>query len=92
MKLEYVVAGLLFLFGVVSAFRSLSEPVTDETGRVRFLIAVHEAAKALFWLSLGAFFLTYGISGGAAEVRWLVLVPIGMAVVRLLAASAIGRT
>jgi hypothetical protein len=90
--LEYVLAGVLFLFGAVSAARSLAEPVVDERGRGRLLIAVHEASRALFWFSLGGFFLAYRLTDGAPEVRWLLLGPIGMAAVRMLSASALSRT
>jgi hypothetical protein len=90
--LEYVLAGSLFLFGLVSAWRSLTDPTTDEEGRARFLIAVHDAAKALFWFSLGGFFLAYGLSNGAPEARWLALVPIAMAAIRMVAASVLSRT
>jgi hypothetical protein len=92
LKLEYIVAGFLFVFGVVSAFRSLANPVTDEQGKARFLIAVHESTKALFWLSLGGFFLAYGISDGAPEVRWLAVVPIAIAALRMVTASVLSRT
>jgi hypothetical protein len=91
-KPEYVVAGLLFLFGVVSAFRSLARPVTDESGRARFLIAVHESTKALFWLSLGGFFLAYGVTDGAPEVRWLAVIPIAIAALRMVTASVLSRS
>jgi hypothetical protein len=89
---EYVVAGLLFLFGIVSAVRSLREPPAEERGGTRVLIAVHDAARAMFWLSLGGFFLAYGLADGAPEVRYLALVPVLMAVIRLLAASRLSRT
>jgi hypothetical protein len=91
MKLEYALAGILFLVGAVSAGRSLASPITDEHGRPRFLIAVHEAAKALFWFSFGGFFLAYGLSNGAPEVRWLALVPISMGAIRMVAASVLSR-
>ena len=92
MKLEYFLAGLLFVFGIVSAMRSLANPIPDERASGRFLIAIHEAAKALFWLALGGFFLAYGLADGAPEVRWLAIVPVTLAAVRLLAASALSRT
>jgi hypothetical protein len=91
-KIEYVLAGLLFVFGLVSAFRSLTQPVIDERGRARFLIAVHESTKALFWLSLGGFFLAYGITDRAPEVRWLAVVPIAIAALRMVTASVLSRT
>ena len=89
--IEYLAAGLLFLFGTVSAARSIREPSADENGGDRLLFAVHDAAKALFWLALGGFFLAYRLTDGAPEMRWLLLVPIAMAGIRLLAASVLSR-
>lgn len=88
---EYIVAGLLFLFGTVSAIRSLREPPAEERGSMRVLIAIHDAARAMFWLSLSGFFLAYGLTDRAPEVRYLVLIPVLMAVVRLLTASRLSR-
>src|SRR5688572_26332785 len=56
---ELAAGGLLLLIGVRSAVSSIREVAPDEPGRVRALIALHEAAKAGFWLALGAFFLGY---------------------------------
>lgn len=71
--------------------RSIREPSADEKGGDRFLFAVHDAAKALFWFALGGFFLAYRLTDGAPEMRWLLLVPIAMAGIRLLAASMLSR-
>lgn len=92
MKLEYVVGGLLILFGLVSAVRSLVSPATADERRIRLLIAIHDAAKAMFWISLGGFFVLYAAAEEQEVVRWLVLVPIGMAAIRLLSASVLSRT
>ena len=92
MKLEYWLAIPLLLFGLVSAFRSLARPVEDERATGRLLLAVHEASRSMFWLALGGFFLAYGLADGAPEVRWLALVPVVLAAVRLLTASALSRT
>jgi len=91
-KLEYVVGGLLILFGLVSAVRSLVSPATADERRIRLLIAIHDAAKAMFWISLGGFFVLYAAAEEQEVVRWLVLVPIGMAAIRLLSASVLSRT
>jgi hypothetical protein len=88
---EYVLAGLLFLFGTVSAVRSLREPPAEEPGGTRLLIAIHDASRAIFWLSLGGFFLAFGLADRAPEVRWLVLVPVLMAIVRVLTAIRLAR-
>ena len=89
--LEYIVAGFLFLFGTVSAVRSLREPPAEERGGTRLLIAIHDASRAMFWLSLGGFFMAYGLADRAPEVRYLALVPVLMAVIRLLTASRLSR-
>ncbi len=85
--IEFVLAGLLFVFGVVSAVRSITEPPSDVRGGDRVLIAIHDAAKAMFWLSLAGFFLAEGLSAGRTDVRWLLLVPLGMAAVRLVSGA-----
>ncbi len=89
--IEYILAGALFVFGVVSAVRSLAVPPVEERRGDRLLIAVHQAARATFWLSLGGFFLAYGLTDRAPEVRWLVLVPVLMAIVRVLTAIRLSR-
>ena len=89
--LDYVLAGILFLAGVVSAIRSLGEPPAEERGGTRLLIAIHDASRAMFWLSLGGFFLAFGLSDRAPEMRVLVLVPVLMAVVRVLTAIRLAR-
>jgi hypothetical protein len=91
-KLEYWVAIPLFLFGIVSALRSLGRPIAEEQAGGRLLIAIHEASKAMFWFALGGFFLVYGVTDGDPVGRWLAIVPIVLAAVRLLTASALSRT
>lgn len=91
MRLEYVFAALLFLFGLVSAARSLAQPPVEERRGDRMLIVLHDVAKAMFWLSLGGFFLAYGLADGSDAVRWLVLVPVGMAALRLVAAAFVSK-
>jgi hypothetical protein len=85
--LEYLVAAPLFLVGLWSAWRSLAEPIPGEDARSRFLIALHESAKAGFWLTLGGFFLLYGLLEEPQSFRWFALVPVGMAGLRLAAAA-----
>ncbi len=56
------------------------------------LIAVHDAAKAGFWLSLGGFFLGYGVSAEPQAFRWFAMVPVGMAGLRLITATLLARS
>jgi hypothetical protein len=91
-KIEFVVAALFLLGGLVSIGRSLSRPVESEDDRrSRFLLAMHDAAKAGFWLSLGGFFLAYGLVPEPQAVRYAALIPLGMAGLRLLASTLLAR-
>jgi hypothetical protein len=91
-KLEYAVAAVFLLIGTMTAVRSLRNPVAGEDGRARFLIAIHEASKSLFWLSLAGFFLAYGILVEPQSIRYAALIPIGFAALRLLTAALLART
>jgi hypothetical protein len=91
-KIEFVVAGLFLVAGLVSAVRSLTRPVeAEDDRRSRFLLAVHDSAKAGFWLSLAGFFLAYGLVSEPQSIRYAALVPIGMAGLRLVASALLSR-
>jgi hypothetical protein len=90
-KLEFVLAVPLLVVGLVSATRSLREPIAAENGGSRFLVALHEASKAGFWLTLGGFFLVYGLADEPGAWRWFALVPIAMAGLRLGTAAVLAR-
>ncbi len=85
------IGGLLVVGGLVSGIRSVAAPAEAESGRDRFLLALHDAAKAGFWLALGAAFLGLSLLEPAGEYRWLVVIPIGMAGLRLMAATLLAR-
>ena len=89
--MEFVLAVPLLLIGVISAVRSLADPVPVEDGRSGVLVAVHEASKAGFWLTLGGFFLLYGLADESQDYRWFALVPLGMAALRLGTAALLAR-
>lgn len=91
MKPEFLVAAPFILIGLWSAWRSLKEPMPGEDARARFLIALHEAAKAGFWLALGGFFVLYGLLDEPQSFRWFALVPVAMAGLRLAAAAILAR-
>jgi hypothetical protein len=88
---EVAAAALFFLIGARSVLGSIRQMGTEDSGRVRTLIAVHEAAKAGFWLALGAFFLGYAVVREPQEFRWFVMIPIVMAGIRLLTATLLAR-
>jgi hypothetical protein len=91
MKLEFLAAGVLFLFGVLSALRSLTEPPGPDDLRSRLLIAVHDAAKAGFWLAFAAGFLAFGLVEAAFVGRLLVVVGLALAALRLVMATLLAR-
>jgi hypothetical protein len=89
--LELVLAGTFVLFGVVSGINSLRDAQPSDEPRVRFLVAVHDAAKAGFWLALGGFFLGFALIDEPMGFRWFAMAPILMAVLRLGAAALLSR-
>jgi hypothetical protein len=88
---ELVLAGIFGVIGLRSAMASLRETETGRSLRNRALVALHDAAKAGFWLALGAFFLGFGLLDEPQGFRWFALVPIGMAGIRLAAAAVLSR-
>jgi hypothetical protein len=90
--LELVAAAVLILIGLWVAYWSLKEPMEVGSGKERFLVAVHEASRAGFWLALGAWFLGLALIEEPQIWRWFILVPIGMAALRLAAATFLGMS
>jgi hypothetical protein len=86
-----VVAAVLILFGLVSAARSLASSAGADDVQSRWLLAVHDTAKAGFWLAFGAAFLAFGLLQEAWTGRLLVVVGLALAGVRLLAATLLAR-
>ena len=86
-----MVGGVLLLFGVGSAVRSLANtPGAADLGS-RWMIAVHDTAKAGFWLAFGAAFLAFGLLEEAWTGRLLVVVGVSLAGLRLLMATFLAR-
>ncbi len=77
--------------GIATAARSLREPVGADTVRDRVLLATHEAAKAGFWFALGVLFAGVGLLADPYSYRWFVMLPIGMAALRLATAALLWR-
>jgi hypothetical protein len=88
---EFAAAAIFLLIGARSAVRSVRDMGTEESARARTLIALHEAAKAGFWLALGAFFVGYAVVREPQQFRWFVMVPIVAAGIRLIAATLLAR-
>jgi hypothetical protein len=90
--LELVAAAFLILVGLWVAYYSLKEPPDVRSGKKRFLFALHEAARAGFWLALGAWFLGLALLPEPQTWRWFIIVPIGMAGLRLAARTFLGMS
>jgi hypothetical protein len=90
--LEVAAAVLLILVGFWVAWESLKEPMELRSGRERFLFALHEASRAGFWLALGGWFLGLAFLEEPQTWRWFIIVPIGMAVLRLAARAFLGMS
>ncbi|MGH2723960.1 MAG: hypothetical protein ACRDI0_06780 [Actinomycetota bacterium] len=88
-----IVLGALFgLMGVSATATSLRETTPERSGRVRLLLAIHDAAKAGFWFALAAVLVALSLVDNPFEHRWLGLVPVVLAGVRLGAAYWLSRT
>lgn len=90
--LELAAAGVLFLVGLWVAYWSLKEPPEVQSATERLLVALHEAARAGFWLALGAWFLGLALLREPQMFRWFILVPIGMAGLKLAARTVLGMS
>jgi putative Mn2+ efflux pump MntP len=90
--LELVAAAVLILIGFWVAYESLKEPMEVRSAKERFLVALHEASRAGFWLALGAWFLGLALIEEPQTWRWFILVPIGMAGLRLAARAILGMS
>jgi hypothetical protein len=90
--LELIAAVVLILVGFWVAYWSLKEPMEVRSAKERFLVAVHEASRAGFWLALGAWFLGLALIEEPQTWRWFILVPIGMAGLRLAARTFLGMS
>lgn len=88
--LAWVLAGVFLLVGARTGLNG-----THLEGRLsgsdRLLIAVHDAARAGFWLALAGLFVGFALVDDPYAFRWFGLVPIGMAALRLLAAVGLSR-
>lgn len=88
--LAWVLAALFLLVGVRTALTATQlQGRISETDRV--LIAVHDAARAGFWLGLAGLFAGFALLDDPYGFRWFALVPIVMAGLRLAAAVGLSR-
>lgn len=85
-----VLGGIFLLVGLRAAFSPVSVEEDASTG-VRVLVALHDAARAGFWLALAALMVGFALVEDPNEFRWFALVPIGMAGIRLVTAARLSR-
>lgn len=77
--------------GLRAAFRRPRWAEAGDPPATRFLVAVHHAAGAGFWLSLGGIFLVFALAEAPSAWRGLAIVPIVLAGLRMLAAAGLSR-
>ncbi len=78
-----VLGSIFALVGLSAAAKSLRETTPESSGRVRFLLAVHDASKSGFWLALAAVLVGLSLVENPYPYRWLALIPILFASLRL---------
>lgn len=89
--LTLIVASVALLVGLRLALRGPRFLEAGDSRGTVFLVAVHYSAGAGFWLSLGGIFLVFVLAVDPIRWRWLALIPIVLAGVRMLAAFALSR-
>ncbi len=89
---EVVGAGLLALGGIWSFVRWVRRPLLSTSLRDQVLYAVHLTGRVGLWFAMAGFFLGYAVLDEPQRFRWYIYVPIGLAIMQLLAAIALGRS
>jgi hypothetical protein len=89
---EVVAGGALVLVGIVSGARTMGQVRAEDAPGLRTAIVAHAAAKAGFWISIGAIFFAYAFRGELlGSPRVLFPIPLVMTGIRLLTAQALAR-
>lgn len=88
---ELTLGSVFVLIGLRSGVSSLRRPTPVSSAGDRFMVALHDAATAGFWLALGGFFIGYPLVDDLS-FRWFALTPLGMAGIRLVAAYFLSRS
>jgi len=89
---EVAVAGLLAVGGIWSFARWVRRPFLSTSLRDQVLYAVHLTGRVGLWFAMAGFFLGYGLLEEPQRFGWYVYVPIGLAILQLLSALALGRS
>jgi hypothetical protein len=89
---EVVVAALLALGGVWSFAKWVRRPFASTSLRDQLLYALYLTGRVGVWFGLAGFFLGYALLDEPQRFRWYIYVPIGLAIMQLLAGIALGRS
>jgi hypothetical protein len=88
---ELVLAGLLVVIGVRSLSKWLRTQFPSRSVGERLLYSLNVTARVGLWFAFAGFFLGEALVEKPDELRWYVLVLIGLAGVQLLTALALAR-
>ena len=87
MILEIGLASIFALLGIRSAIVSLRQTGPDDSPVTRLLVAVHSSAGAAVWFSIAGYFVLAAVTDDLYRFRWLGVVAIAMAGLRMIAAA-----
>ena len=88
---EVVIACACGAIGLRSLIVTLRRPFEPADVRDRLLYALYVTCRAGWWLTLGFFFLGYGLVDQSQDLRWFLLVPIALAGIQLLASLGLAH-
>ena len=88
---EVMIAGVCGALGARSLVVTLRRPFEPADLRDRLLYALYVTCRAGWWLTLGFFFLGYGLVEEPQDLRWFLLVPIALAGIQLLASLGLAH-
>lgn len=91
---EYVIAGVLTLFGIRSLRHWMRHPFMARTTGEHVLFVLHATARVGIWFTLAAFFLGYALVEveDPAVFGWYLMVPIALAGIQLITSFYLSRS
>jgi hypothetical protein len=90
--LELAVAGLFAVGGVLSLRRWFRAVFRAASFGEQLLYTLHTTARVGMWFAFAGFFVGYALVAGPSDIRWYLLVPLGLAAVQLLTAVLLWRS
>jgi hypothetical protein len=89
---ELVVAGLFGVGGLLSLRRWLVAEFHAASVWEQLVYALHTTARVGMWFAFAGFFVGYSLVPSPGDIRWYLLVPLGLAAVQLLTAVLLWRS